>query len=124
MRVFAGGVFADDDRHVRETLALEVRAALRARIEALGEAAARSAVDGDPRDVELVGVHVVVVAGVGDRAAHELLDRLGGEDAGELQQHERLAHALAANRIGDAAQLARRHAHELQVRDGLLVRLS
>ena len=62
--------FADDDRHVREALALEVRAALSARIQALGEPAARTAVDGNPRDVQLVGVHVVVVAGVGDGAAH------------------------------------------------------
>ena len=51
-------------------LRLKCGAALRARIEALGEAAARTAVDGDPRDVEIVAVHVVVVLGVGDGAAH------------------------------------------------------
>ena len=103
---------------MREPLAFEVRAALRARIQALGKAAARAAVDGDARDVQVVGVHVVIVAGVGDGAAHEFLDRLGGKDVGELQQHERFAHALAANRVGDAAQLARPGAHEAQVRDG------
>ena len=43
-----------------------------------------------------------------------------GEHAGELQQHERFAHGLAADRIGDAAQLARAHAGELEVRDGRL----
>ena len=112
-------LLADDDRHVREPLAFEICASLCPRIEALREAASRAAVDGDARDVELVHVHVVVRAGVRHRAAHEAFDRIRGVDAGKFEQHERLAHALAANRVGDAAELARPHANEAQVRDGL-----
>src|ERR1700733_4349662 len=110
---------ADRDRDVREALALERRAASRTGIEALGEPAAGPAVDGDARDEQTVRVHVVVVLGVGDGGAQQLLDRLGREHARELEEHERFAHALAADRVGDAAQLARAHARELQVRDGL-----
>src|ERR1700736_1019672 len=109
----------DRDRDVRQALALEVGAALRARVEALGEPAARPAVDGDARDEQTVRVHVVVVLGVGDGGAQQLLDRLRREHAGELEQHERFAHALAADRVGDTAQLARPDARELQMRDGL-----
>ena len=104
----------DRDRDVRHALALEGRAALRARIQPLGERAARAAVDGDFGDEQAVGRHVVIVLGVGHRAAQQLLDRLGGEHAGELEQHERFAHGLAADRIGDPAQLARAHAGELE----------
>ena len=110
---------ADDDRHVRETLALEGGAPLRARIDALGETAAGAAVHGNARNVEIVHVHVVVIAGVGDRAAEQLLDRIGGIDVGELEQHERLAHALAANCVGDATKFARSGADEAQMRGGL-----
>src|ERR1035437_3922100 len=108
----------DRDRDVREALALERRAALRARIEPLREPAARTTVDGDPRDEEPVRAHVVVVLRVRDRALEQLRDRLGGEHAGELEQDQRFAHGLAADRVGDPAQLARAHPGELQVRDG------
>ena len=104
---------------MREALTLKIRAALRARIDSLREAAARAAVDRNASNVKFVGIHVVIVAGIGHRAANELLDRLGSEDFGELEQHERLAHALTANRVGDAPQFARPGTHESQVSDGL-----
>ncbi len=104
---------------MREALALERGAPLRARIEPLGETAARTTVDGNASDVEFVGVHVVIVAGVGDGTAHELLDRLGGVDIGKLQQDQRLADALAADGVGHPAQLARGGTHESQMRDSL-----
>ncbi len=120
LRFFCGGGFADDDRHVRKTLALEVRAPLSTRIQAFGETATGAAIDRDARNVQLVGIHVVVVAGIGDGTAHEFLDRLRRVHAGELQHHERFAHTLAANRVGDATKLTRTHAHEFQMRNGLL----
>src|SRR5581483_210826 len=47
LRLMLGRLRADRDRDVREPLALERRAPLRARIEALREPAARTAVHGD-----------------------------------------------------------------------------
>ena len=111
--------FAYDDRYVRKALALKCCAPLRPGIESLREAATWSAVDRDPRNVELVGVHVVIVAGVRNCAAHELLDRLRGKNLGELQQHERLTDALSSDCIGDAPKLTRSRAYEAKVRNGL-----
>jgi hypothetical protein len=110
---------ADGDRHVRHALAFERRAALRARIQTARVRTAGAAVDRDLRDEEVGRFHVVVVLGVGDRAAKQLLDRLRCEHAGELQKNERFANRLAANRIGDATQLARTDAGELEVRERL-----
>src|ERR1700682_3231249 len=70
-----GTLRTNRDRHVREPLALERGAACRARVWPLGEPAPGAAVDGDPGDVEPVGAHVVVVLGVGDRGAQQLLER-------------------------------------------------
>jgi hypothetical protein len=116
-RLMLDGRRADGNRHVRHALALEVRAALGARIQTLRDPAARAAVDRDLRDEETVARHVVIVFRVGHGRLEQLDHRLRREHAGELQQHERFAHGFTANRIGDAAQLARTHAGELQVGD-------
>src|SRR5580698_4804275 len=107
---------------MREALALERRTALRTRVEPLCETAARAAIDCNPRDIQIVRVHVVIVSGIGDRAAHQLLDRIGRIYLSKLQYDQCFAHALAANRIGDAAKLTRGGTNETQMRNGLLVR--
>src|ERR1700760_1324344 len=83
LRLVLRRVRSDRDRDGRGPLALERRAAWRTRVEPLGEPAAGPAVDGDPRDVEPVRAHVVVVLRVRDGALEELLDRFRGEDARE-----------------------------------------
>src|SRR5581483_11986730 len=55
---------------------------------------------------------------VRDGAAEQFLHRLGGKDAGELQQHERFLYAPASDCISHAAQLPRADAGELQMCDG------
>jgi hypothetical protein len=85
---------------------------LSARIQSLGETSAGPAINRDAGDVQVVGIHVVIIAGVGDGATHQFADRFGSVDIGELEQRQGFADALAANRIGDAAKFARPHAHE------------
>ena len=72
-------------------------------IEPFGKAPARSAVYRDARNIKIVGIHIVVIARVGHRAANESLDRLGRIDFGELQNDQGFSDTLAANRIRDAA---------------------
>ena len=113
-----GRLCADGDRNVRHSLALEGSTALRTRIETLGHPATRPAVNGNPRDEEPVGIHVVVVLGVGNCGAQKLLKRFRGENSGELQKDQRFANALAANRVGDATELPRAHPGKAKMRDG------
>ena len=126
-------LFAHDDRHVRQALTLEVRAALRARIQSLGEAST-----GPPSTVMRVmykssAIHVVIVARVGDGTAHQLADRLGGEHVGELaatrvlrartyREWHRRRGAICAVPCGRNADARRRWTWRANVRQSLFHR--
>ena len=111
---------ADGDRHVRHALAFERGATLRARIQPARVRAARTAVDRDLRDKEIGrGPCCGCSRRSRLRCLQQFLDRFRREHARELQEHERFANGLAANRIGDATQLARPHPSEFQMGERL-----
>ena len=62
-------------------------------------------------DVQLVGVHAVIVLGIGDCALEELLHRLAGRLGGIHDDGHRFARILAADQIADQLDLTRGHAH-------------
>jgi ribosomal protein L22 len=117
------GQAAHDDRDVARALADARRTAARTRT----EPAQRLALVGEARrDVQVVADLLVVVLGVGHRAAERLADDDRGIALGELEDLVGRLHVLAADQVEHDPRLGCRHAHVAH--DGLgagaLVRLA
>jgi hypothetical protein len=74
----------------------------------------RRGIDLDARHLELIDIGAEVVLGVGDRRLKDLQYQSGSLLWQELERRQRIAHALAAHRVGHQPALLRRDARVAQ----------